>query len=344
MELRRKIMDLLTISQISKAFNISTRTLRYYEKIGLLTSSKKEDYAYRTYNDEAIKRLKQIIILRKLRIPLKQIEDILRKEDTIYAVEVFQKNIEEIVDEMAALSTIKSILATFIEKLGDSVSRKAKLDLLGDEKLLKVLDALTVTRVNFKEEKSMEELNKANESLTKLQDVRIVYIPPMTVAASHYVGKDCEIHASELLDNFIRDSELLKLKPDARHFGFNNPMPPRDSEYGTPSVGYEMWVSIPEDMEVTAPLVRKQFYGGMYVAHAIRMDEFDHWGLLAEWVFNRNSDYESAWGEKRCDVPDQEMDWALEEQLNFYNNFLDPNFSEEKMQLDLLFPIKRKDI
>lgn len=70
-------MNLTTISEISKNFDISTRTLRYYEKIGLLQSSKKEGYAYRTYDEEAITRLQQIIILRKLRIPLKQIIEIL---------------------------------------------------------------------------------------------------------------------------------------------------------------------------------------------------------------------------------------------------------------------------
>ena len=48
-------MELTTISQVSKEYNVGTRTLRYYEKIGLLNSCKKEDYAYRTYDDEAIR-------------------------------------------------------------------------------------------------------------------------------------------------------------------------------------------------------------------------------------------------------------------------------------------------
>jgi len=35
-------MELQTISEVSKQFNISTRTLRYYEQIGLLQSTKKK--------------------------------------------------------------------------------------------------------------------------------------------------------------------------------------------------------------------------------------------------------------------------------------------------------------
>ena len=38
-------MELTTISEILKSMNISTRTLRYYEQIGLIDSVKKDDYA-----------------------------------------------------------------------------------------------------------------------------------------------------------------------------------------------------------------------------------------------------------------------------------------------------------
>jgi transcriptional regulator, merR family len=39
--------------------------------------------------------------------------------------------------------------------------------------------------MNFKEKKTMEELNQASETLNKLsdKDVRIVYLPPATVGA-----------------------------------------------------------------------------------------------------------------------------------------------------------------
>lgn len=43
-----------TISQVSKNFGISTRMLRYYEQLGLIESFRREDYAYRMYNEAAI--------------------------------------------------------------------------------------------------------------------------------------------------------------------------------------------------------------------------------------------------------------------------------------------------
>ena len=83
----------MTITEISRNFNISTRTLRYYEQIGLLYSTKKDDYAYRTYDDTAVLRLQQIVVLRKLRIPLKQIITILESENTSEIIETFQQNL-----------------------------------------------------------------------------------------------------------------------------------------------------------------------------------------------------------------------------------------------------------
>ena len=40
-------MENLTISQVSKQFDVTPRMLRHYEKLGLIETCHKEDYAYR---------------------------------------------------------------------------------------------------------------------------------------------------------------------------------------------------------------------------------------------------------------------------------------------------------
>ena len=67
----------LTVSEVSGAYGVSARMLRHYEKIGLLGSVRKEGYAYRVYQPEDIQRLRQILLLRKLRLSLKEIGEIL---------------------------------------------------------------------------------------------------------------------------------------------------------------------------------------------------------------------------------------------------------------------------
>ena len=43
-----------TISTVSKSLGISSRMLRYYEQVGLIESSRMEDYAYRVYAENPV--------------------------------------------------------------------------------------------------------------------------------------------------------------------------------------------------------------------------------------------------------------------------------------------------
>ncbi|WMJ21942.1 effector binding domain-containing protein [Paludicola sp. MB14-C6] len=324
-------MELMTISEVSKAFQISTRTLRYYEQIGLLASIKKEDYAYRTYDQTTLMRLQQIIVLRKLRIPLKQISLILSNEDALVALDLFQNNVNEIEEEITALSTIRTILQTFIRRLDESIVQNIKLDLLDDEAVRTIVDTLCVTKTHFKEEKSMQALNQAEQSLGRLKNVRILYLPPVTVASSHYIGDNPEEVAGTQLYEFVQATKLCELKPDLRVFGFNNPCP----KDGKCQYGYEFWATIPENMDVPEPLEKKHFAGGLYAAHCIKMGNFHEWRLLCDWL-KENDQYEEDQREPMG------MYGSLEEHLNAFTYYQTKQVKAEFVQLDLLIPIKEK--
>lgn len=326
-------MELQTISQVSKYFNISTRTLRYYEQIGLITPVKQEEYSYRTYDEKTIFRLQQILVLRKLRIPLKEIANIIKSETAVTVIHTFQQSLSEVEDEITALTTIKSILQSFIERLNIT---DVRLNFLDDENLLEIVDSLTISKLNFKEEKVMENLNKANEKLTKLadRDVRIVYLPPATVAAYQHIGDEPEMYCNQVIDKFVLESNLVNINPDLRHYGFNAPNPDETGYHG-----YEMWVTIPNDMEVPEPLIKKHFEGGLYAAHMIPFGAFEEWSWLYEWV-NNNSKYKG----RNIDKGQECMWGCLEEHLNYINHVHLPNTEPEGMQLDLLHPIQERAI
>jgi len=123
----------------------------------------------------------------------------------------------------------------------------------------------------------MSNLNKANESLSKLKDsdVRIVYLPPMTVAAS-YASGDFEWgvgpEATSKIEQFVAETELLKIKLDARGMGFDCSSENLKVAPGVTPSAYEAWVSIPDDMEVKAPLTKKTYNGGLYAAHTLEVE------------------------------------------------------------------------
>ena len=203
-----------------------------------------------------------------------------------------------------------------------------------DESLLEIVDSLTVSKINFREDKTMEKLEQAEQKLSKLtdRDVWIVYLPPSWVAASHYVGNEPEHHAAAVLDKFVIESGLQNIKPDLREYGFNHSNP----GFMKDVYGYEFWVTIPEDFDVPAPLEKKYFEGGLYGAHMIPMGAFEEWGWLWEWAHNNDkydADIKKDGGE--C------MNGLLEEHLNYRNNvsrFINGRYDD--VQLDLLIPIK----
>lgn len=166
----------------------------------------------------------------------------------------------------------------------------------------------------------------------ELTKVGIVHVPPATVAASHCIGPSPEEHAGQPVDRFVRETGLCGIKPGVRHFGLNHPNPSPER----PDYGYEMWVTIPDDMEVPPPLLKKRFSGGLYAAHAIAMGQFEQWEWLCRWV-RESPRYEENWGDSEC------MGGLLEEVLNYVHHAErregDP---EWEVQLDLLFPIKRR--
>lgn len=320
---------MMTISKVSQTFNISTRTLRYYEQIGLLMSQRIEDYAYRVYDEESIKRIQQIIILRKLRIPLKQIAMIFKDDEQIRAIEIFQKNISELDDEIATLTTIRQVLKGFVTQLNESIQTHIKPDLLQDMDALKVIEPLSLSKINFKEERIMEKQNKIVESL---KNVRIVLLPACTVASYHFIGENPEETVGAQMDKFVRESRLYEIKPDARLFGFNHPNPSANSS----QYGYEDWVTIPEDMEVPAPLIKKHFAGGLYAAHTIKFGDFHEWNLLSKWVSD-NEKYTSNYSEQGEEIMggclEEHLNWVYASHMGWPENFIDG-------QLDLLLPIK----
>ncbi len=335
-------MELQTISQVSRDYGISTRMLRYYEQAGLILSLRKDDYAYRVYDANAVSRLRQIIVLRKLRVPVKQIISILNNSDAAEAVEIFRQNISEIDGEITALSTVKSILTRFIEEIHEKADINLKL--LGDEAVFSVISSLSFSdnQINeMKENLSMKELNKANEKLMQLEDkdVRIIYLPPMTIAAAYASGEGCEGKALDMISKFTKESGLLKIKPDARSFGFDCS---QGAAIGENSHVYEVWVSVPDNMEIPEPLVRRTFRGGLYAAHVLRAWDFQDWRRLKEWV-NASDKYDSDWGSPRWESSETVFGQGFEETLNFYNYIQKHNSEMSYLQLDLLFPIKEKE-
>ena len=65
-----------TVQKLGKMAGISTRTLRYYDEIGILKPARINSSGYRIYSQKEIDRLQQILFYRKLGVSLESIKDI----------------------------------------------------------------------------------------------------------------------------------------------------------------------------------------------------------------------------------------------------------------------------
>ena len=324
---------LATIGRLTRSYGVSLRTLRYYEQIGLIESVRAEGSAYRLYDERNCARLSQIILLRKLRIPLARIGELIERDDTAFAIEVFRENLMAVSTQADALSAIRSILEELIIRLKGARNAVLSDRLLNDDSLRALIRCAepAITR-QFKEVITVNELNNADKALNVLTDVRIIYLPPATVAASHFICDEPERAAGDQIAEFARSVNITEVKPDVRMYGFNSPNPVDESN----AHGYEFWLTIPEDMDVPAPLVKKRFKGGLYAAHMIKMGDFHEWQWLDDWL-KSSKEYEY----NGSGSPDNMFD-SLEEHLNVYTYLRSETPDNSYTQLDLLITVRKK--
>lgn len=317
---------LTKIGEVSARYELSGRTLRYWEEAGILSSTRMEN-GYRYYDMENLQKIERIMALRRLRVPLADIQQIFLSNELSLFVEVLTRHLNETKQEAEALKSLGTILEHLI------AGAKAKQQLadvfenlqLPEETMSRQLkQALKLT---FSER--MDQMSQQSSAKNTLPEVRIVQLPKMAMACCQAESKTPEDDCAAIMDQFVRSRDLLN-HYGFRHFGFNNP----DPQENNPVYGYEMWVAVPPDMEVPAPLWKKTFGGGLFAAASTTMDVIgERWRLLMNWV-NDSGQYEVDW--------DLAADRRWLEECIDYERFNDPSLPFEQKQLDLLLPIKIK--
>ena len=157
--------DLIKIREVTERYNIPARTLRYYEDMGLIESARVADYAYRLYDQRALKRLEQILILRKLNISIKDIQLIFQSAGSDVVLDVLGRKVEDINDEVALLRDLRDIILEFIEQI-----RKMDFTSDSDVKLLYERAATVETRIeNIPYEGNASKANRLFDISEKLK-------------------------------------------------------------------------------------------------------------------------------------------------------------------------------
>ncbi len=258
--------ELVKIREVSIKYDISARALRYYEDMGLIKSTRSADYAYRLYDQQALKRLEQILILRKLNISIKDIRFIFQAPDSETVLDVLGRKVNDIDGEVALLQDLKNIILEFIGQIKQAdFSQDADIKRLYD-KAAKVENR--IANLSFDQHtSSLNRLLDVTDKLKKAPEIRIIRINPFRAFSS---GLDTIENVMGIFQQWQeKHNDLVK-----------------KMIYGAPDFlwfeedGRAVWIWAVEDWvtkEDTIPYELIEFEGGLYAA-AMSVDGDDDMG------------------------------------------------------------------
>ena len=110
-------MNYYTTGQFAKLANVSQRTIRYYDKIGLLKPSCILKNGYRQYSEKDFIRLQKIITLRNLDFSIEDIFSMMSSEETLKdSLQLQSSLVQAKINNLQNLKEALDIAATSIEK------------------------------------------------------------------------------------------------------------------------------------------------------------------------------------------------------------------------------------
>lgn len=110
--------DSYSIGELSRMVNLSQRTIRYYEEIGLLQSVRRIENGKRVYTDDDVRRLKFINRLKVLGLSLAEMV----KLEKIYRT---QRNNREVIPKLIAILDERAIQID--DRIGQLVALKKEI-------------------------------------------------------------------------------------------------------------------------------------------------------------------------------------------------------------------------
>jgi DNA-binding transcriptional MerR regulator len=275
--------ELIKIREVSLKYGITTRTLRYYEDVGLIKSTKTDDYSYRCYDDKNLIRLEQILILRKLNISIKDIKKIFTSRGSGTILEVLRYKANDIDKEAALLYELKVIVLEFIRQIEKANFRKKD-----DVKLLYKKASEIEKRLNSIEKDdhaaSIKKLIDISDEIEKEPEVRIIELPAMKMIFSPHGDPEQPKGEFQEFNTWAR-RELFNNKKghpnsysdDLPLFAWNDPK------------GFRFLIKKPVDLKKAHKWEEYAFPGGLYAVFAAWLPEMmEKYRQVVKWVEKSN--------------------------------------------------------
>ncbi|HYF84592.1 MAG TPA: MerR family transcriptional regulator [Clostridia bacterium] len=264
------------IHEISAKLGLTSRTLRHWEEKGLFKSMRDPQSGWRIYNDEAVQRIRLVLLLRELDIPIKAVQIILESASKELAAKVIEKQISNLNQENLVIAQRK-------EMLGRCLSAINSMQALQDTSrcIVNMEQTLAVQIYSPKSLKNQwEEIIMTKDTITS-GALRIITLPAMRVAVCNVISASPE---DEALSKVVGWAEAENLMGTARIFGFNTTaFNPGSTEYG-----WAACITVPEHITLPEYLKEKRLPGGLYASLNSINEVYDSWQMLMRLLKDSN--------------------------------------------------------
>ncbi len=117
--------EYISIGNLARTIGLTTRTLRYYEEMGIMTPPRRVDGAVRVYAPEDVRKLKFILRLKELGLTIKEMQEL----DAVYTeaketnrviprlIEILDNHIDNIDEKMSKLAALRKEIVEYRQRM-----------------------------------------------------------------------------------------------------------------------------------------------------------------------------------------------------------------------------------
>ena len=252
---------MIKIDELASKLNITSRTLRHWEDMGLFKSHRDAYSNWRTYDLKTVELIQIIKVLREIDIPIQKVKMIINDFTIQSLLNVLESEINHIKKE--------------------SFFRHLRLKTLeGLMMHLKSIEKVSFHELSLFLEQNQDEKGKERMILNK--PFKMVNLKETKVVYHIHISENPEDEAMKPVLEYLKQKQLLGT---TKMYGGN--VKPFSSQKNK-AYGYGFMATIPMDYEVEAPLKTMMLEGGLYAAIDSTDQIYESWQDLVMKVKEDN--------------------------------------------------------
>lgn len=117
--------EVISIGEVSTSLGLTTRTLRYWEEVGIIESVPRADGATRGYTPYYVRRIKFILKLKELGLTIKEMQDLYtaygdaKRTDRMIPrlIQILDEHISMVDEKMSKLASLRSEIVEYRQRM-----------------------------------------------------------------------------------------------------------------------------------------------------------------------------------------------------------------------------------